>query len=161
MSARHQPLPRSRSCFVCGAENGRGFRLKFYLNEAGVQSHVIVPEDMAGYDGMAHGGIVATLLDEAMGWAANCHLKSATTTGELSIRYRRATPVGEELLLEGAVVRSRGPLCFTEGRLTDGAGVLMASGKGKFMGRPEATGEMVSAMLVHEPGDVRIFDGAS
>lgn len=153
-----QPLPRSRACFVCGVENAGGIRSKFHLDNGRVWAEVVVPDHMVGYDHMVHGGIVATLLDEVMGWAANCHLLGASTTGELTIRYRDAAPVGRPLRLEGEVVRSRGKLCYTEGRLLTPEGVVAASAKGKFMGRATPEGESVSYDLVYEPGDARIFE---
>lgn len=158
MSEKNKPLPRSKNCFVCGVENGQGFRLKFFLADDRVFTQVTIPENMVGYDGMAHGGVVATLLDEVMGWAANCHLRGATTTGELTIRYRNAAPVGRELSLEGEVVKSRGRLCYTQGRLFGPDGEVIALGKGKFMGRPDLSPEALSYGLVYERDDARIFE---
>src|SRR5665213_2147558 len=57
----------ARSCFVCGPDNPRGLRLAFQTNESGEMTAEWIPEpEMEGYQGIVHGGIVSTVLDEAM-----------------------------------------------------------------------------------------------
>ena len=114
-------LPNSQDCFVCGVGNAHGLRLKFLREDGRVFTRVTLPDWAVGFRGVAHGGLVATLLDEVMGWSANCAAKCATMTAEMTVRYRRPTPVGEELLhqriaeltetverLQGAVERQNG-----------------------------------------------------
>jgi len=149
-------LPNSRDCFVCGVDNPRGLRLKFHLDDHRVFTAVSLPEWSAGFRGTAHGGIVATLLDEAMSWAATCHARGPTATAEMTVRYRQPTPTGTELRLEAEVVKARGALMYVEARLLRADGLLLANSAGKHMKLPASARKTYS--LAYAPGDVRIFD---
>ncbi len=152
-------LPNSRDCFVCGIGNDRGLRLKFHRDSGRVYTRVTLPGWAVGFNSVAHGGLVATLLDEVMGWCANCALKGPTMTAEMTVRYRHPTPVNEELLLEAEVMRARGPLACIEGRLLRSDGTLCASSTGKHMRAPSAKdGDGTRYELVYAPGDARIFE---
>jgi hypothetical protein len=140
---------------VCGIDNPRGLRLKFQRNGARVFTTLSLPEWSAGFKGTAHGGIVATVLDEAMSWAATCHARGATATGEMTVRFRQPTPIGPALSLEAEVVKARGLLMYVEARLfLDG--LLLASSTGKHMKLPASA--KGSYRLAYAPGDIRIFD---
>ena len=57
--------PNSRHCFVCGIQNPFGLQLKFYDNGIDkVWTEYIIPEYFQGYPGVAHGGVIAAMLDE-------------------------------------------------------------------------------------------------
>ena len=62
-----------------------------------------------GFEGVVHGGMIATVIDEAMVWAATWAGKRFCVCGEMSVRFRRPSVVGEELHLEapGAVDQVR------------------------------------------------------
>lgn len=152
-------LPNSRDCFVCGVGNSRGLKMTFHRDEGRVYAHVTLPTWAVGFSGVAHGGLVATLLDEVMGWCANCALKSPTVTAEMTVRYRQPTPVNEELLLEADVIKSRGALAYVSGRLLRSDGTLCASSTGKHMRTPSADAvDGTRYELVYAPGDARIFE---
>ena len=60
--------PNSRHCFACGLENPIGLKLKFYQTaEDEVTADYVAPEEYQGYPGILHGGVTATILDEAVG----------------------------------------------------------------------------------------------
>ena len=61
-------LPNSRHCFVCGLENSYGLKLAFYKDGPDkVICNYTVPHYYEGYPGVVHGGIVTSILDEAVG----------------------------------------------------------------------------------------------
>lgn len=102
--------PSSNMCFVCGVQNPFGLRLAFEdEGEAGVGCTFSIPENFQGFPGMAHGGVVAAVLDELCGRtlmvANSAHF---TFTGKLEVRYRCPVPVGVELRGRGWLVRQRG-----------------------------------------------------
>lgn len=148
-------LPNSRDCFVCGVDNPRGFALKFRREGTRVFTEVALPEWAVGFRHTAHGGIVATLLDEAMSWAATCHAEAPTATAEMTVRYRRPTPIQCELRLEAEIVKTRGPLLYAEARLIGPDGDPCATSSGKHMKLPESAKETYD--LAYEPGDLRLF----
>ncbi|MBI4558284.1 MAG: PaaI family thioesterase [Candidatus Hydrogenedentes bacterium] len=152
-----QQLPNSRTCFLCGVDNSAGLKLKFYRDGQRVFTRVTLPDWLAGYQGVAHGGIVVALLDEVMGWAANCYARGATATGEIQVRFRHPTPVGEELLVDADVVKSRGRVVYTQGRLLRDGGMVCATGSAKLMKQLETSDGARNYDLVYEPGDARIF----
>lgn len=153
-----ESLPNSRDCFVCGIDNPRGFALKFRRENGHVFTRVTLPEWTVGFRDTAHGGIVATLLDEAMSWAATCHAQAPTATAEMTVRFRQPTPVNRELRLEAEVVKARGALLFVEARLLEPDGRLCANSTGKHMTLPESAKETFE--LAYGPGDVHIFGDA-
>ena len=93
-----------RGCFGCGDENERSLALAFALEEDCVVSRTEIAADYAGYPDFVHGGVVATVLDEAMGWAMLHLAKRHGVTRGLNIRYRRPVPIGRALTIRGRVV---------------------------------------------------------
>jgi uncharacterized protein (TIGR00369 family) len=125
-------------CFGCGEANPIGLHLKFFLADDGtVVCNAIVPDTYEGPQGYAHGGIIATLLDETMSKAVRSHGVVAMTA-RLEVDYKRPVPssaAGEPhpVRLEGRVVRSEGRKHWVEARVVDAKGVELAVGKGLFI----------------------------
>src|SRR5207248_10441272 len=64
-----EKLPNSFACFVCGDRNPKGLRVRFYIEGDSVSGQFMPCDEHMGFRGITHGGIIAALLDEAMGWA--------------------------------------------------------------------------------------------
>ncbi|RIL00853.1 MAG: hypothetical protein DCC71_18410 [Proteobacteria bacterium] len=114
-------------CFGCSPHNERGLRLAFTATGRGaVETRYVVEPHLCGRDGVAHGGIQATLMDEAMGHAAHAAADAGEdldiATIELSVRYRRPTPTGEPLTIRARLVRSEGRDLWMEGEIRDAEG---------------------------------------
>ena len=101
-------------CFACGTDNPIGLGMRFYLSEdrRGVCSDVTLSENHVGWETIAHGGIVGTLLDEAMGWAVITFRRTWFVTRTMEVRYLRPVPVGLPLTVEGRVESGDGDLCL-------------------------------------------------
>jgi acyl-coenzyme A thioesterase PaaI-like protein len=97
--------PNSLFCFVCGIQNPFGLKLKFYQTGPGeVTVFHTIPETYQGYPGIVHGGIVASMLDEAAGralMAVDADITRFMFTARLDIHYRQPVPIGRELKLVG------------------------------------------------------------
>src|SRR5205823_3895680 len=79
--------------------------------------------------GMVHGGVVALMLDEAVGWAA-WHAGHPGVTGRLDVRLRLPLKVGERVKVSGRVENVRRSLVYASAvveRLADGARVADAT----------------------------------
>jgi acyl-coenzyme A thioesterase PaaI-like protein len=118
----------SRHCFVCGVENPYGLHLNFYESAPGeVVAEYTIPEHFQGYPGVAHGGIVATMLDEISGRA---HIGAVPPrfmyTARLEVRYRQNVPVGEPLKIVGKIGKSKGRMATATGEIYDQKGSLLA-----------------------------------
>ena len=97
--------PTSRTCFVCGRENGFGLKMKWCNNLESncVEAVVTVPEQFNGYPGIVHGGIVAAVLDETSGRAVmlDGNFDNLFVTLRLNITYRKPTPTNTPLKAVG------------------------------------------------------------
>lgn len=128
-----EPNP-TNSCFGCGAGNARGMQLKFEQDEAArcIRGRFSLGEEYSGGPGIVHGGIIAVLLDEAMGKVGRFRGVRAVTA-ELKIEYLRPVPVGQEILVEAREVEMNGRNMFREGEIRSARGVVLARGTGRFV----------------------------
>lgn len=122
-------------CFGCGPLNEDGLRLKFTPGPEGSWAEFVVPERFQSWAGMAHGGITALMLDEAVGWAA-WHAGHPGVTGRLQVSYRRPLKLGETVRIVGRVENVRRSLVYAtafvenrddNSRIADATATLMAA----------------------------------
>lgn len=119
-------------CVACGEDNPRGLHLQF-RHEGDDYVCDFTPERFhQGWKGIVHGGILATLLDEAMNHMLS-HNGEPVATAELTVRYRRPVKVGEPLQVRARLVRSRPPLYVAEAKIVDAAGQVVAEAGAKLM----------------------------
>ena len=132
----------TRSCFACGQANPSGLKLTFELQHANRRSHstASIPSRFQGWPGVVHGGIIATILDEAMVYAGMTVTPFAVTA-RINIRYRRPVPTDKELDITAEVTEQMGTIIKTKAQIRIGAGV-MAQAEGTLMAVEEpAPGE--------------------
>jgi acyl-coenzyme A thioesterase PaaI-like protein len=98
-------------CFGCGPLNPDGLRLVFTPGPEGSWAEYTVPNRFQSWAGMAHGGIVGLMLDEAVGWAG-WHAGHPGVTGRLQVSYRRPLKLGETVRIVGKVERVRRTLVY-------------------------------------------------
>ena len=119
---------RNQWCFACGSQNPIGLKLTF--REDGDKYIAVFrpgPEHQS-YDGIVHGGIISTLLDEIM--ARYPYAKGLNTvTARLEVRYRKPTPIGEDLTVTGWVTKQRGKMIELAGTVALPDGTITAEGK--------------------------------
>jgi uncharacterized protein (TIGR00369 family) len=121
-------------CFGCGADNPDSMRLKFtYDKERGrVSCRIRLAPRFAGPPGYAHGGIIATILDEVMAKLNKLHGVVAVT-GHLAVDYLRPVPLGQLIRLEAREVRISGRRRFREAEIIGRSGEMLARGQGVFI----------------------------
>ncbi len=130
-------LPQSSTCFVCGVDNPRGLRQQFHI-EQGCVTTVFRPEpSLCGYPGVVHGGIIAALLDETMGWAAAVAKRHFFITADLSVRYRRVLPDGLSFRVVGRYLGDKVGLWLTSGEIVGEDGMVYVTGSGRYAPAPE------------------------
>lgn len=89
-----------------------------------------VPARFQSWKGVVHGGMVALILDEAIGWAA-WHRGHPGVTGKLEVRYRHPLRIGEHIRVVGRINEIRRTLIRTSAhieRVADGVRVAEATG---------------------------------
>jgi len=117
----------SASCFACGLENPSGLRLRFYDNSKDqVFAYFTIEPTHAGYPGMAHGGIVAAILDEVGGRTVMINNPDRFfVTARMDVLYRHPVPVGVPLEAAGWLLTRRAHRTKAHSEiLTDGKGIL-------------------------------------
>jgi acyl-coenzyme A thioesterase PaaI-like protein len=97
-------FPEDGGCFGCSPTNASGLGLRFRRDGARVRARYAIPERFHGAPGIAHGGIVAAILDELSCAAAVFVGDRFVVTGELLVRYERPVPVETPLDLDGEIV---------------------------------------------------------
>jgi acyl-coenzyme A thioesterase PaaI-like protein len=104
--------PTSRTCFACGRENDFGLKMKWYNNTElnQVEANVTIPEQFNGYPGIAHGGVIAAILDETAGRAVmlDGNFDNLFVTIKLDLTFRKPTPTNTPLKVFGWVERKGG-----------------------------------------------------
>ncbi len=120
-------------CFGCGPANPSGLQLEFMLAEDhSIVSHATISGNFCGHPGFLHGGIIATLLDEAMSKAVRAQGISSMTR-HLEVDYLLPVPSDQPIRIEGRVVRIEGRKRWTEARILGTDGKVLAHGKGLFV----------------------------
>jgi acyl-coenzyme A thioesterase PaaI-like protein len=121
------------SCFACGSDNSRGLRLHFQRNEDGEMAAEWIPEsELEGFRGIVHGGIVSTVLDEAMSKAVAATGEKALTA-ELRVRFRQQVPSGCIAQVRGWIDSQNKRMTKTEAVLTLSDGTELAHGWATFL----------------------------
>jgi acyl-coenzyme A thioesterase PaaI-like protein len=129
------PLPglEGYDCFGCGTNNPIGLRMTFYRRGDAVCSDVVLKRDHVGWQNMAHGGIISTLLDEVMAWAVIYLKRSFSVTRRMTVRYKAPVPVNVPLTVQGSIAEEcAARTCRTSGVLLDGDGKALATGEAEF-----------------------------
>ena len=87
----------NRCCFICGADNPIGLKTRPTRDETAGRAwlSVVIPEPFQGWAGVAHGGIIAALLDEVCAYAV-MGVSKQVVTAELTVRYLKPVPLGRE-----------------------------------------------------------------
>lgn len=127
-------LGDDRWCFACGENNPHGLKLDFVLDEANKTMRVeYVPQKWhQSYTDITHGGIISTILDEAMGKLSYV-LGQKAVTAKLSVKYKRPLKVGERAIFTGWIVRQSGRAIHAEGKAELADGTVIAESKALLM----------------------------
>lgn len=95
-------------CFGCGGGQPHGLHLEARAGEGvSVTAEFTVTTDHQGAPGLAHGGVLATALDETLG-ALGWMLRVIAVTGRLETDFARPVPLGTVLFLEAEVTAVAG-----------------------------------------------------
>ena len=117
------------NCFVCGMNNPNGLRLSFEIDEERqtLKSTFIASPTFQGWDGIVHGGIVSTLLDEAMAKLIY-ELGYQAVTASLEIRFKKPVPIFEPLSIYGEITEVSKRLIRAKAHIANKDGTILATG---------------------------------
>jgi uncharacterized protein (TIGR00369 family) len=133
--------PENR-CFACGPDNPAGLHMEFFVGEDGsIFAFPVISGAFDGYPGNVHGGMIATMLDEVMSKSVR-QAGYLAMTRHIEVDYVRPVPSSARLRIEGRITGDEGRKHWTQGRIRDEEGKILARAKGLFVEvkRPDAEG---------------------
>ena len=122
------------NCFVCGEKNADGLRLVFEIDDERKTLKTTFTADpvFQGYDGIVHGGILSTLLDEAMAKLVY-EIGIPAVTASLEVRFKNPAPILVTLLVYGEITEITPRLIKARARITKEDGTVLATGTSTLM----------------------------
>lgn len=127
------PLRDNNCCYACGRANPHGLQLAFSTNGDGRTTTCFTPDErFQGWEGIVHGGIIMTLLDETMAKAAAAH-GYRVLTGEVTTRFRNQAATGEALRCEAAVDAVKKNVLYASAAVYRPSGTLVARATSKMV----------------------------
>lgn len=121
-------------CFCCGPDNPEGMQFKFALDEERrtFVCHFNLPKRYTGPPGHCHGGIIATILDDAMG-KVNKLREVVALTKEMTVEYLKPVPLHTPLRVEGREVSVHGTRHVNMAEILNEKNEVLARSKGVFI----------------------------
>ncbi len=122
--------PGFTRCYGCGPDNERGLALEFDRDGEAVVARLTPSPEHGGYGRLVHGGVTATLVDEAFGWALFALLGKIGMTTEMTLTFHAPLRCGEPLMVRGTIEHSDARTAIVRAEIHHGAGKLAATGTG-------------------------------
>jgi acyl-coenzyme A thioesterase PaaI-like protein len=127
------PTSASHNCFACSPQNAAGLQMRFFAHDDAVYSRVTIPAHLGGWNRVAHGGVITTILDETMGWATMYLLKCISLTQTLTVDFKKPVLIGTMMEVESRVRERKGKReAIVEGILSDEEEKICALSTGIF-----------------------------
>jgi acyl-coenzyme A thioesterase PaaI-like protein len=141
------------NCFACGTLNAGGLGLTLHVEPGRSWTELALDRRFEGWDGIVHGGILCTILDEVMAWAL-VGGDDWGVTARMTVDFRRPVEIGVPIRAEGWVTRSRRRVVDTAGRIIEQAsGTELATATGVFVAVDPARKEDLRARYAYRPAD--------
>jgi acyl-coenzyme A thioesterase PaaI-like protein len=119
-------------CFVCGKKNPIGLKLDFFFDGKTIKTDFIPQKEHQGYFNIVHGGIISTLLDEAMVKLA-IELGMPSVTARMDIRLRKALNVGKKITVQAEILRDTKKILEVYAKAVTEDSIVVADATGKLM----------------------------
>jgi acyl-coenzyme A thioesterase PaaI-like protein len=125
-------------CFACGTLNASGMGLILHVGPRRCWTELTLEQRFEGWDGIAHGGILCTVLDEVMAWSLVGE-DNWGLTARISVEFKKPVEVGHPIRAEGWITRSRRRLVDTAAHIVDPrTGDVFATATGLYVAADEA-----------------------
>ena len=143
-------------CFACGTLNTTGMGLVLHVEPRRCWTDLTLEQRFQGWDGIAHGGILCTVLDEVMAWSLVGE-DNWGLTARISVEFKKPVEIGHPIRAEGWITNSRRRLVDTAARIVDPvSGTVFATASGVYVAADEARKQE----LRQRYGYVPLSDGA-
>ncbi|MEO6207874.1 MAG: PaaI family thioesterase [Candidatus Limnocylindrales bacterium] len=131
-------------CFACGTLNEQGLGLVLHVEAQRAWAELELDPRFQGWDDVAHGGIICTILDEVMAWALAAG-DDWGVTARMSVTFRRPVKIGAPIRAEGWITRNRRRIIETEAHIIDRDGAVLAAATGIYVAADEQRKEQLRA----------------
>jgi uncharacterized protein (TIGR00369 family) len=130
-ATRSFPLKKN-FCFACGHDNPQGMHLKFVQEGNRFVCRLSIGKRYTGPPGYCHGGIIATILDDAM--SKLCKLRNVVAvTSKMTVEYIKPVPLNQPLRVESRELSQHGRRLAHVAEIFDAGGKLLARSRGIFI----------------------------
>jgi uncharacterized protein (TIGR00369 family) len=130
------PKLQGHTCFACGTENPIGLNLRFYRLGEAVCADITLGKNYEGWENMAHGGILSTLLDEVMSWTILYFKRIFFVTRKMEVKYIKPALIGVPLQVRGELVKGgREGLIAVRAEIRD-KNKILCKARGEFVELP-------------------------
>ena len=148
-------LPWTRGCLVCGENNPDGFHLRLRVEDGFVKLDYTAKAHDVGYHDIVHGGVLMTLADEIMTWAAILEFRCVAVAAEMTTRLHGPVSAGTPLRFEARVTKANRRLALTEANVIDTRdGTIVATCSGKYMPVPRGKTKSQEEDFVRHPDSI-------
>jgi acyl-coenzyme A thioesterase PaaI-like protein len=112
-------------CYVCGPDNKLGLRVPFEQESAeGSCGRYVARPEHGGWNGVLHGGVTFSLMDEALGWALFFQ-ERPSVTARIQTRFAKPIPIGAALIIRAWIVRDRGRIAEAKAEVRSECGEIL------------------------------------
>ncbi len=119
-------------CFVCGPKNPIGLKLNFSFDGEKIKTEFIPRKQHQGYMNIVHGGIISTLLDEAMVKLA-IEIGMPAVTAQIDIRLKKALKVGKKIIVTAEILKKTKKILAAYAEAITDDNVVIADARGKLI----------------------------
>lgn len=142
-------IENNDNCFVCGMKNPFGFQVKPEIigDGASVRIECTPAEHLQGWANILHGGILSTLLDEAITYVGIGTFDQPAVTAQLEVRFRSPAPTAVKLFVRAERTKASKRLVEAKAEVTLSDGTLIATGTGKVVPASENFAPKVPAQI--------------
>ena len=148
-------LPWTKSCFVCGEQNPHGLHLKSWVEGRVVRLRYTTRESDVGYRHLVHGGILVTLLDEVMTWAAIISQGRMCVAAEMTTRLKHPVEVDCDLSVAAWPEKVSKRLAVIQAEARDTQKNLLVSAQGKYMPVPPSQFSLAAKDFVFDENSIQ------
>lgn len=121
------------NCFGCSPKNAIGLKMRVCATKNKCVSYLTISDNYCGFEGIAHGGIIATVLDEIAAWTLIVHLNNVGITQNAEITYLRAVKTNELIIAEGSIIERTPSSAISLALLKDTNGNVLAKCKSNWL----------------------------
>ncbi len=115
------------ACYVCGSANDRGLHVRFERGpDGGSVTRYTARAEHVGWPDVIHGGLLFTLMDEAVAWAV-IYAGQHAVTARAETRFRSPARVGTPLVVRGSIVESSRRMIRTHAEIREAEGEVVVA----------------------------------